>query len=62
MAVMWPGRCFRMVLDAESLDFAVANPLDGLVVKAAMGHFQLCGQGLFIDGKAMILRSDFDTT
>ena len=61
MAVVGASRRFRMVLNAESLDLAVADPLDGLVVKATMGDFQFGRQTLLIAGKAMILRSDFDT-
>jgi len=60
MAIMRPGRGFGVVLHAERRIIAVPDAFDRLVVQAAMSHFQMAGQRSFVDGKAVVLRSDLN--
>src|SRR5437867_3387477 len=60
VGIMRPGRCLRMVLDAEDGLFGVAHPFDGLIIQVNAIHLQIAWQRFWINGKAVILRSDFD--
>ncbi len=60
VAVVGAGGGFGVVLDAEGGEVAVADAFDGLVVEAAVGDFEMAGERVFVDGKTVVLRRDFD--
>src|SRR5215211_5117707 len=55
---MRPGRSFGMILHAEDWQFLVMHSFDCAVVQVDMGHLNLRGERLGIDGKPMILCGD----
>lgn len=59
-AVVGTGRGLGVVLNAKRRKLFVSNSGNGVVVKVPVGDFQAIGQGGLIDGKPMVLRSDFD--
>ena len=58
--VMGAGGCFGMVLHAKSSMFAVPNTGNRVVIEIAVRDFQMIRQGLFFDGKTMVLGGDFN--
>jgi hypothetical protein len=61
-AVVRTSRGFGVVLDAKGGKLFVSNSGDGIVVKVPVGDFQAIRQGRLVDGKAVVLRSDFDAS
>ena len=61
-AVVGTGRGLGVVLNAKGGKLLVSNSGDGIVVEVPVGDFQAIWQGRLFDGKAMVLRSDFDAS
>ena len=59
---MGPGGGFRVILDTENWPASVNQAFHGVVVKVDSIHQNILGQGIRIDGKTVILRSDFYRT
>ena len=55
VAVVWTGRCFRVILNAKCRMNFMANAFDGLVVEINMSDLNVGRQSGCIDCKAMIL-------
>ena len=51
---------FQYLLRREAGQLAVADALDGQVVEIFVRQFERFGQGLHIDGVAVVLRGDLD--
>src|SRR5213080_2304695 len=60
--IVRPGRSFRVVLHAEHRLRLVAESLDRAVVQVDVRDPDVFRQRLRVDGKAVILGSDFDLT
>ena len=58
--VMRPGTGFRVPLKAEDRTVDQLNALQREVEQRAMGRLDAFGQGLLVDGKAVILARDHD--
>ena len=58
--VVRAGGGFGVVLHREAGQLAVADAFDGQVVEIFVRQFERLGQGLHIDGEAVVLRGDPD--
>jgi len=54
----WGG--FRVVLDGEDRGVAVAEAFDGLVIEIDVGDLDVGGEGVGVDGEAVVLAGDGD--
>ena len=57
---MRPGRCLGVTLKAEGRSVGALQALQCVVEQADMGSAQIGGQGLFIDGKTVVLAGNAD--
>ena len=51
-----------MVLDRENRVFPVPQPFDGVVVQIDVGHFEVVGQRVGVNGEAVVLTGNLDPT
>ena len=61
-AVVGTGRGLGVVLNTKGGKLSVSNSSDGIVVEVPVSDFQAIRQGRLVDGKAVVLRSDFDAS
>lgn len=54
------GGSFRVVLDAKDRERFVSETRNGIVVEVDVGDFQIIGEGIRIDGEAVVLGGDGD--
>ena len=60
LAVVRPGGCLGMILDAEDGQTLVPHPFERLVVQVDMGQLDVAGKGRRVDGEPVVLSRDLD--
>ena len=60
IAFMRPWRGFGMVLHGKNWELFMLEAFDGMIVQIQMREFAIGGHRLPIDGKAVVLRGDFN--